>query len=30
MTEIVEAMAEYTGSPKPFTVPAWLPRLIAP
>ena len=30
MTEIVEAIAEYTGSAAPFRVPAWLPRLVAP
>jgi nucleoside-diphosphate-sugar epimerase len=30
MTEIVQALAEYTGSPAPFSVPAWLPRLVAP
>jgi nucleoside-diphosphate-sugar epimerase len=30
MKQIVEALAEYTGSPAPFRVPAWLPRLIAP
>jgi 2-alkyl-3-oxoalkanoate reductase len=30
MTEIVEALADYTGSPRPIRVPAWLPRLIAP
>jgi len=30
LTEIVDAIAEYTGSPKPLKVPAWLPRLIAP
>jgi nucleoside-diphosphate-sugar epimerase len=30
MTEIVEALAEYTGSPRPLHVPAWLPRLVAP
>jgi nucleoside-diphosphate-sugar epimerase len=30
MTEIVEALAEYSGSAPPFKVPAWLPRLIAP
>jgi nucleoside-diphosphate-sugar epimerase len=30
MTEIVEAIAEYTGAPAPFAVPAWLPRLLAP
>jgi len=30
MTEIVETIAEYTGSPAPVRVPGWLPRLIAP
>jgi nucleoside-diphosphate-sugar epimerase len=30
MKEIVEALAEYTGSAAPFKVPAWLPRLVAP
>lgn len=30
MTEIVRAIAEYTGAPQPLTVPAWLPRLLAP
>jgi nucleoside-diphosphate-sugar epimerase len=30
LTDIVEAIAEYTGSTPPFRVPAWLPRLIAP
>ena len=30
MTEIVKTLAEYTGSPAPFKIPAWLPRLIAP
>jgi nucleoside-diphosphate-sugar epimerase len=30
MKQIVEALAEYTGSRAPFRVPAWLPRLIAP
>ena len=30
MTEIVQTIAEYTGSPAPFRVPGWLPRLIAP
>jgi nucleoside-diphosphate-sugar epimerase len=30
MTQIVKALAEYTGSRAPFRVPAWLPRLIAP
>ena len=30
LTEIVEALAEYTGSAAPFHVPAWVPRLLAP
>jgi 2-alkyl-3-oxoalkanoate reductase len=30
MTAIVEALAEYSGSPRPRHVPAWLPRLLAP
>jgi nucleoside-diphosphate-sugar epimerase len=30
LTEIVETIAEYTGSRKPLNVPAWLPRLVAP
>jgi nucleoside-diphosphate-sugar epimerase len=30
LTEIVEAIAEYTGSAPPLRVPAWLPRLVAP
>lgn len=30
MTELVHALAEYTGSAAPFKVPAWLPRLVAP
>jgi len=30
LTEVVEAIAEFTGSPKPLRVPAWLPRLLAP
>ena len=30
LTEIVEALAEYTGSAPPFRVPAWVPRLFAP
>jgi nucleoside-diphosphate-sugar epimerase len=29
-SEIVNAIAEYTGSAAPRRVPAWLPRLIAP
>jgi nucleoside-diphosphate-sugar epimerase len=30
LTEVVDTIAEYTGSPKPLKVPAWLPRLVAP
>jgi 2-alkyl-3-oxoalkanoate reductase len=30
MREIVEALAEFTRSPTPFKVPAWLPRLFTP
>ena len=30
LTAIVEALAEYTGSPAPFRVPGWLPALVAP
>jgi nucleoside-diphosphate-sugar epimerase len=30
MSEVVKGLAEYTGAPAPFRVPAWLPRLIAP
>jgi 2-alkyl-3-oxoalkanoate reductase len=30
MTEIVTTLAERAGAPRPFTVPAWLPRLLAP
>jgi nucleoside-diphosphate-sugar epimerase len=30
LTEIVDALAEYTGSPRPLRVPPWLPRLVAP
>ena len=30
MTEIVRTIAEYTGSATPFSVPGWLPRLVAP
>jgi len=30
MSQIVEALAKSTGSPAPFRVPAWLPRLVAP
>lgn len=30
LSEFARAIAEYTGSPAPMTVPGWLPRLIAP
>lgn len=30
LAEIVETIAKFTGSPKPFRVPAWLPRLVTP
>ena len=30
VTEMVEALAEFTGSPRPLRVPAWLVRLLAP
>jgi nucleoside-diphosphate-sugar epimerase len=30
LTEIVETVADYTGSARPLKVPAWLPRLVAP
>jgi nucleoside-diphosphate-sugar epimerase len=30
LAEIVRGLAEYTGSRPPLTVPAWLPRLVAP
>jgi nucleoside-diphosphate-sugar epimerase len=30
LTEIVETIAEFTGSATPIRVPGWLPRLIAP
>jgi nucleoside-diphosphate-sugar epimerase len=30
MTEIVRALAEAAGAPAPFTVPSWLPKLVAP
>jgi nucleoside-diphosphate-sugar epimerase len=29
-TEIVDAIAKYTGSAAPLRVPGWLPRLVAP
>jgi nucleoside-diphosphate-sugar epimerase len=30
LSEIVETIAEYSNSPKPFRVPAWLPKLVSP
>jgi nucleoside-diphosphate-sugar epimerase len=30
MKEIVEALSKYTGSAAPYTVPAWLARLMSP
>ena len=30
LAEMTMALAEYTGSPAPLRVPAWLPRLVAP
>jgi nucleoside-diphosphate-sugar epimerase len=30
LAEIVETIAEFTNSARPFKVPAWLPRLISP
>jgi nucleoside-diphosphate-sugar epimerase len=30
LTEVADTIAEFTGSPKPLRVPAWLPRLVAP
>jgi nucleoside-diphosphate-sugar epimerase len=30
LSEIAQALAEYTGSASPFRVPAWLPRLVSP
>jgi nucleoside-diphosphate-sugar epimerase len=30
LTEIVETIAEFTGSARPMRVPGWLPRLVAP
>ena len=29
-SEMVEVMAEIANAPRPFTVPGWLPRLVAP
>lgn len=30
ITEVVEAIAEYTGAMRPRSVPAWVPRLFSP
>jgi nucleoside-diphosphate-sugar epimerase len=30
VSEMIRAMAEQTGAPRPYTVPAWLPRLVVP
>jgi nucleoside-diphosphate-sugar epimerase len=30
LTEMADALAEYTGSPTPLRVPAWLPTLLTP
>jgi nucleoside-diphosphate-sugar epimerase len=30
LTDIVATLAEYTGSPAPWRVPAWIPRLLTP
>lgn len=30
ITEMVETMAAYAGAPRPFRIPDWLPRLVAP
>jgi nucleoside-diphosphate-sugar epimerase len=30
LTQIVTTLADRAGAPRPFTVPAWLPRLLAP
>ena len=29
-SEIIGTLADYSGSPAPFRVPAWLPRLVSP
>jgi nucleoside-diphosphate-sugar epimerase len=29
-SEIVRALADAAGAPRPFAVPSWLPRLVAP
>jgi nucleoside-diphosphate-sugar epimerase len=30
MRDVVEGMARHTGSPRPFAVPQWVPRLLSP
>jgi len=30
MAELVRTLAAQAGAPKPFAVPRWIPRLIAP
>jgi len=30
ISDVIMAVAEYTGSPTPLAVPSWLPRLVAP
>jgi nucleoside-diphosphate-sugar epimerase len=30
VSEMIRAMAEQIGAPRPYTVPAWLPRLVVP
>ena len=29
-SEIVRALADASGAPRPFAIPSWLPRLVAP
>lgn len=29
-SEVVQALADVAGAPRPFSVPSWLPRLVAP
>jgi len=30
ISDIVGALAQYSGAPRPFAIPAWLPHLVAP
>lgn len=30
MSELVRALADYAGAPRPLAIPAWVPRLLAP